>query len=209
VATMGAVIDSDDQYVNYVGDGSTWIDADFTIPNYVYTNGLYGFSCYNQPIDCNTTGGAGAPVPVQPPDHLLVVQDAFTTNPNCAPGANVASRQITFNAAAADNPTRPLTGALPMQELFSNVTGNTCPDHSLPAQDQCVSTGGQWTDIIQNNCSSAGSNCGYTLTDQWQWCPGPSHLPATLGTLNDIVQGTGVTVNGNTGGFPPATTIYP
>jgi hypothetical protein len=156
------------------------------------------------------TGSASAKLTVLPPDHLVVLNDVTGTRSGCS--GTVIDRKITF--AVVDQPGNQVTNLPPVQEQapWPSITGNTCPSHALPTQAPCVgAANGSFVDEIANDCSSADSSCGYTLTDEWQWCPGPGNFPVNIGKLNDVVDGNQVTVNGSVSPqqIPIGTPIYP
>lgn len=187
--------------VNYTATGTTNVGLYAYIYDYNWTSHC---QCLGETTLNGSTAADEPQVTVRVPHHLLVVSDVFTSDAMCT--GNVQERDITFEVVdVAGN----FISNVPVQESFSNVSANTCPNPSIPNASFCQSTdvNGEFTDGIHNNCSSAGSTCGYSLTDEWQWCP--SSGPVNLGKLNDVVQGTGVTVNGNVSGFPPATPIFP
>ncbi|MDQ1640408.1 MAG: hypothetical protein QOF62_3747 [Pyrinomonadaceae bacterium] len=128
------------------------------------------------------------------PDHLHVVSDNTGVVAGCT---SVTSRQIKFKVVDSNGKN---TGATPMQEYFSSLSTNTCrSDGAGPTPDSCAPTDskGQFTDNITVNCNSVGGSCGYTITDQWQWCAS-GQTPATVGTLTETVHNNAITVNGVT-----------
>jgi hypothetical protein len=97
-------------------------------------------------------------------------------------------------------------GMVSMKEVFSNTTTNSCRSDGLdPNPTPCTYVSydpynGRYIDSITVNCNTVGGSCGYSLTDQWQWCP-PGGTDKTLTTLTDTVHHDGITVNGNSTTF--------
>jgi hypothetical protein len=200
IVSLSAGPDADDTTVNFVGSGSSYVRGNALGPykNYSLTNTCrcqYRYA-YMDIAELMTS---------RPPDHTVVGDDTTTPRQGCA--GFVADRKVHF--LVLDQPGRQVTASVPVQEQFLSWTPNTCPSGLLPKQNGCVSTiQGNYTDEIANDCTSHDSTCGYTLSDEWQWCPGPGSFSVNITHLNDIVQGTAVTVNGNTTKLN-GTYIYP
>lgn len=148
------------------------------------------------------------------PHHLKVLNDNFTTRPadaSCRLTPRPTERDITFEVVDSNGAN---VGPVSVSELFSNVSTNTCNSTGAgPNPAACMTTDANtnvFTDGITVNCGYLSVGCGYTITDEWQWCPtGRTGSPFTLATLTETVHSNAITVNGNSSGFSVGTVINP
>lgn len=162
----------------------------------------------NHSVTVSTTQGTSNSVNfyVQVPNHLQVVSDINGPLSGCT---NIIGRLITFRVV---DPNSNTVGIVPVKESFSNLSSNSCGNGS-PQPSPCANTDNaqsEFTDTITVNCNSVGGSCGYTLTDQWQWCP-TGQSAVALGTLNETVHADQITVNGvaTPNSIASGTNIYP
>jgi len=161
-------------------------------------------------VTLSSNGQTSNPVTftVRVPDHLLVISDTGQSLVlgNCAQGAPIV-RQITFQVVDSGGNA---VGVVPVKENFTSLSNNSC-GNGQPQPDGCSNTDGSssnFTDTISVRCNTTNGSCGYTITDQWQWCPSGG-ASVTLATLNETVHVDQITVNGNTAGFAAGTAIRP
>jgi hypothetical protein len=182
---------------------SSQVIASFSISNSAAAGDYEVYLTSNQQNSNNVT------FTVRVPDHLTVVSDSGNTLgvSGCPTGMPIGRALKLKVVDTAGN----FCGAVPLQELFSNLTTNTCrSDGQGPTPDSCFNSAadGTFTDNLTVNCNTVNGSCGYSLTDKWQYCP-TGGTAKTLATLNDIVHANQVTVNNNTAGFSHDTPLRP
>lgn len=207
----GAVFNMDSQtpgLVDGVGAGTAHATASFT--DYTYTPvppdtcDVYPWTdSYSSPVDVVNSGC---------PDHLEVASDTYHYL-SCAIG-QIPVRDITYDILDANG--NYVTGATPVDEAFSPYAPTNSCGNGSPTATGCTNSqnDGSFTDELTVHCNTVGGSCGFTMTQQWHWCPS-SAAEVAIGTLaNDIVHADSITVLGykvppDTGEIPTGTKVYP
>ncbi|MEW5978764.1 MAG: IPT/TIG domain-containing protein [Acidobacteriota bacterium] len=143
---------------------------------------------------------------VRVPHHLKVEGDQFIGTPGCT---STLTRLIGLQVVdSAGNP----VGRVKVKEIFNNITSNTCGS-GQPSPEGCANTDdnqGHFVKTFSVGCNSVRGNCGFDLTNTWQWCPS-GHPAVNLGKFTSQIRNSSITTNGyaypNT--IPAGTTIYP
>jgi hypothetical protein len=145
--------------------GSTVITATISHPYYTRGGTLkYPYCNFNtkpQNINSNVT--------VYPPTHLHIISDSNGYLTRC-PVTYVMNRDITLQVQ--DQYYHPVGGA-PVQENFIAISSNTCGGNP-PGATKCFATDSTGTFVDTQTvgiCNVPFHGCGWTLTDEWQWCP--------------------------------------
>jgi hypothetical protein len=175
--------------------GASQITANFTIA----ANASAGTVSVKVTSSGHTSDGAAFSIRV--PHHLVVVSDSGNTQAlSCQSGAP----KVRFLTLKVVDSSGNEVGAVTLQENFTSLSTNTCrADGAGPSPDSCSYNppgGSTFTDNITVNCNTVNGSCGYSITDQWQWCPSGGS-PVTLATLTETVHADQITVNGNTSGL--------
>jgi hypothetical protein len=147
-----------------------------------------------------THDSAQVSTPSLKPHHLLVDVDQYSTN-DC----QSVRRDLRFKVQTQSN--RFVTDAS-VRETFP-PPHNTCTDQDIHPSDNCrpLDPGGTFQDALSVTCPADNSTCGFSMRNQWQWCP-PSGAPITIGTLNNDVRKYTITINGSEHFTPGVSKIF-
>jgi hypothetical protein len=192
--------------VDGVAAGTSYIQAAYSGYNYYWN----GYSCLNSPVNGDgyaTMNMCNSGVP----DHLEVVSDGFHYV-SCTVGQNV-ERDITY--AVMDGNNNYVTGTIPVSEALNFTSKNSC-FNAYPTPQACADTNvaGEFPDHISTACNAVGGHCGFTMNQQWHWCPS-SFAGVAIATLpDDGVYFNSSTVLNHTvppdsGRIPDGTDVYP
>jgi len=208
--------------VNYLHPGSTAVGR--TNAPVQYYDWFQECICHQHSADWITFSEEQAPVNVNPPNHVKVVNDVqgFTT---CPAGLTaVDARQIHMQIIDVNNAV--LTTNYAVHETFSAQSSNTCGSgNAVGAMCQtsgptfCLNcTGGEFSDTMSvvhpdvngNFCSAVNpatlaSNCGYSITSTWGMCS--NGLTNGIWTYNGVTKSLNITVN-NTTHYNPGTMLF-
>ncbi len=182
--------------VSYLTVGQANILASFTA--YVY-GGPPG-SCNQTVVHPSTSGGVT--VSAFTPHHLKVLSDTVTM-PNCP---DTIQRRIVYQVVDVNsNPIQgQCLGCLKVKETFTNMTNNTCGGPT-PTSSNCRQTtgiDGRFTDTLTAGACSGSANCGFSMTQDLQWCP-PTGSPVILGRSQTTVHRDEIIVAGNSTNSTP------
>jgi hypothetical protein len=216
VATVNSV-----GYTSFVGPGTAYITANFPITVYQWNP-----PDYQRCVGGGRNFGSSAPVNVNPPSHVKVVQDTqgFTACPAGSSALDV--RQIHLQMVAVNNTVLNQSNYA-VQESFSAQSANTCGNgNAAPAT--CHFSGpafcsgcttGEYSDTMSIVHDSGGgafcsttipaatvaANCGYSLTSTWKMCS--DGLTNGIWTYNGVTKSLNITVN-NTQNYNDGTILY-
>lgn len=144
------------------------------------------------------------PLPVPVPDHLLVLNDATSTQ-NCGANPSTELRAILYEIK--DQNDQMMSTIISMRENVPANTVSSCNNQVVKTGQTCflnnsVQPGviSEFIDALSPGCPNSPSNspCGYTFANQqWQYCPS-SAIPQSMGTIGpDSVKNTIISVDGN------------
>jgi hypothetical protein len=199
-------------YTKFVGVGTATVSGGFTRITY-YWGDIHHTRCLEKDYYNQGT----APVDVNPPDHVVILNDS-----NGPPGLcptkpwvrqmtvqlmdiNSHNVQINYYTAESFNPAAPI---------------NSCPGNATPTPSACglTTTGycptctGAWTDTLSVTNNYCGTTipqtpaCGYSETSTWAMCS--DGLKNNVWTSPRVTLSNGITANGNSTHFNTGTQLH-
>lgn len=198
-------------HASFTGPGLTTGDAVFPVTTYKYNP-------YPECTEGTGTNTAVGTVNVNPPDHVIVLND-LNGPPSLCP-TKPWVRQMTMQLADVNN--HPVTVNYGTAESFSPAAPtNTCPPHVSPkpsacgftATNYCPTCTGAWTDTLDvqgtNYCGTTipqTPSCGFSETSTWSMCY--YGLTNSVWTSARQTLSNGITVSGNSTQFSTGTVFH-
>ncbi len=154
-----------------------------------------GMDCYSNYF--TYTDPDDATVVAFTPHHLKILADT-NSFPYCS--GETIERRIVYQFVDVNSnpfPTQCL-GCLNKKEKFTFTVNNTCGNGN-PTPSGCgptSGTDGRFTDTLTVTTCSGSVNCGFSMTQEIQWCP-PTGDPVTVGKSETTVHKDEIIVAGN------------